>query len=164
MSREGFIYKKDRQGMVALYCLMGEALCMIQHLEDALSHSLALKQSAKYPNNMLRDESNKALEKYRRYTLGQAVSLAKKHGLYHDKLQDVINDLLIERNWLIHKCIDDLYNSARKEGLFHRIKNISSNAVIIKHDIEVDLVAFSELRGMDMSRVRAAIKQYYDDN
>ena len=47
-------YKKKsaNQDEINLYCLVGEALCMVQHLEDALSHSITLKKDVKKPYSM----------------------------------------------------------------------------------------------------------------
>jgi hypothetical protein len=45
-----------------------------------------------------------------------------------------------------------------KDKLFHRIKTISNNAEMLQRTIEDDLIEFSESVGVDMSRVRAAIK------
>ena len=42
----------------------------------------------------------------------------------------------------------------------NRIKTISDDAKRLQETIEADLIAFSESVGVDMSRVRAYIKQY----
>lgn len=46
------------------------------------------------PSNIPKEEANKALEKYRPYTLSRAVKLAKKEELYSDILQKDLEDFL----------------------------------------------------------------------
>ena len=45
-----------RKDIASLYCLIGEAVCMIQHLEGALSHSITLKKDVKYPHTFAKDK------------------------------------------------------------------------------------------------------------
>ena len=79
--------KPANQDEIKLYCLIGEALCMVQHLEDALSHSITLKKDVKTPYSMPLKKANELLEGYRFYTLGQAIKLAKKEILYPEPLK-----------------------------------------------------------------------------
>jgi len=151
------------QDITALYFLIGEAVFMIQHLEGALSISITLKKDVKHPGSMSKEEANNRLKKHQSLTLGQAVNLAKKNGLYSDIYSD-LNALSEERNWLIHKFVNhnlnDMHASSTRDGLFHRIKTISNKANMLQRAIETDLLEFSELKGIDTSRVRVAIKQY----
>ncbi|HAU1059750.1 TPA: hypothetical protein F8V25_13610 [Legionella pneumophila] len=71
---------------VNLYSLIGESLCTIQFLEDALNHSIILKNDVKTPYSVSLKKANELLDGYRTYTLGRAVKLAKKKGLYHESL------------------------------------------------------------------------------
>lgn len=158
-------YKKKpaNRDEINLYCLIGEALCMVQHLEDALSHSITLKKEVKKPYSMPLKKANELLEKYRFYTLGQAINLAKKEIIYPESLLQDLGIFLSERNWLVHKCMlqnrDDMYSGTDKHKLFHRIKNVTEKARILLQSVEMDLMDFSLLNGFDMSGVRAAMQR-----
>jgi hypothetical protein len=158
--------KPANQDEIKLYCLVGEALCMVQHLEDALSHSITLKKEVKKPYSMPIKKANEFLEKYRFYTLGQAIKLAKKEGKYTGLLLQELEIFLSERNWLVHKCMpqnrNDMYSETSKNRLFHKIKNITEQAQALLQRIEEELINFSSSNDLDMSGVRAAIQKYYE--
>ncbi|CEG55698.1 hypothetical protein [Legionella fallonii] len=97
--------KPASQDEITLYCLMGEALCMVQHLKDAISHSITLTRDVKKLRSIPFEMANKHLDKYHSYTLGQAINLAKKEGIYPESLQQTLDNFLLERNWLVHKCM-----------------------------------------------------------
>lgn len=161
-------YKKKpaNQDEINLYCLVGEALCMVQHLEDALSHSITLKKEVKKPYSMHLNKANELLEKYRFYTLGKAINLARKEAIYPESLFQDLEVLLTERNWLVHKCMsqnrDDMYSEVGKNKLFLKIKNITEMARMLLQSIEKDLMDFSSLNGLDMAGVRSAIQKHYE--
>lgn len=73
-----FKQKITQQDGKSLYCLIGEAMCMIQHLERALSTSITLKKDVQYPLRISKEEANKILKKYSSFTLGKAIKIAKK--------------------------------------------------------------------------------------
>jgi hypothetical protein len=67
-------YKQASPEELKLFTLVGEALCAIQHLEDALSHSMVLKKT----KPRIRAEADKLLEEHRSFTLGEAIKNSKK--------------------------------------------------------------------------------------
>lgn len=146
---------------------MGEALCMVQHLEGAISCSITLKNDVRHTNNVSKEEANRILENYRSVPLGKALRIAKQKMLYSHTLQNELDALLKERNWLVHKCIiynlDDMFIPSSKEKLFQRIKMVSNEAKRLQYAIEDDLIEYSESIGMDMSMVRAEINQVLDE-
>lgn len=158
--------KPANQDEIKLYCLIGEALCMVQHLEDVLSHSITLKKDVKIPFSMPLKKANELLEEYHFYTLGQAIKLVKKEGIYPESLLQNLDIFLLERNWLVHKCMrqnrDDMYSETSMHNLFHRIKNITEKAHTLLQSIEADLIDFSSSNGLDMSGVRAVMQKYYE--
>lgn len=155
--------KPASQQELTLYCILGEAICAIQHLEDALSHSIAIKKS----KTRKRSEGNKLLEEHRSYTLGRAIGIAEKAGLFPEPLQEQLKELLSERNWLVHKSIahnrDDWDLNISREKLILRIKSITTQAHNLQQSIEGDLIEFAEANGVDMSLVKAEIKKHYAD-
>jgi len=154
-----------KQDIASLYCLIGEAVCMIQHLEGALSHSITLKKDVKCPHTFAKDMADKFLKQNQRYTLGRAIQLASEKKLYPETLFSELRAFLNKRNWLIHSFVsnnmDDMHTTPNRVQLFLRIKDISSKARELQQAIENDLIEFSESVGVDMSRVRAVMEQLY---
>lgn len=159
--------KPASQDEIAIYCLIGEAICAVQHVEDVLSHSIALKKDVKEPFSVPKPEANRILEKYRSLTLGKAVGLSKKEQLYSEPLLQELEKFLVERNWLVHKSVilnRDVWDMNVSRGtLLRTIKGISARAGKIYHAIEEDMMEFSEAKGLDMSRIRAEKRKHYDN-
>lgn len=147
------------QQELSLYCYVGEAISAVQHVEDAISHSIALKKS----KTRLKSEGDKLLEKHRSYTLGKAINIAAKECLFPGPLQKALGEFLIERNWLVHKSIahsrDDWNLNISIESIIYRAKAITTQAHNLQLLIEDDLIGFCETNGADMSRVKAEIKK-----
>ena len=158
---EKYRFKPASQRELSLYCFVGESVCAVQHVEDALSHSIVMKKE----KPRLRPEADRLLEEHRLYTLGKAVKIAEQASLYPDSLLQQLKEFLSERNWLIHKSIaqarDEWDLNISREKLFCRIKAIITQAQKLLQLIEEDMIEFSEANGVDMSRVRAEIKKHY---
>jgi len=154
-------FKPASQQELLLYCFVGESVCAAQHVEDALSHSIVLKN--KKPR--LRSEADQLLEKHRSYTLGKAIKITEQANLYPKPLQQQLKKFLSERNWLIHKSIaqgrDGWDLNISREKLICRIKAITTQAQGLIQLIEEDLIEFSEANGVDMSRVKDEINRHY---
>lgn len=158
--------KAANQDEITLYCLIGEAVCYLQNLEGALSILITLKMNVKYPNRMSKQEADVFLKKNYRLTLGDAIEKAKKNSLYSDALFNDLDLLKEERNWLVHRLlqqnVDDIKEVSKREKLFQRIKAISNEANRFQLALETDLIEFSRSVNVDMSGVLAEIKQYYE--
>lgn len=146
------------QDEVTLYCFIGEALCKIQIVEQALNHSITLKMNPAET----KERADKFLKDCQSYTLGKAIKVAIKEKLYSLSLQDELNVFLEQRNWLVHKAMfesqNDLNTENKKEELFHKIKSISDKAESIQHEIEYDMINFCSSKGKDMSKILALLK------
>lgn len=158
---EKYRFKPASQQELSLYCFVGESVSAIQHVEDALSHSIVLKKT----KPQLKSEADRHLEKHRTYTLGKAINITDQASLYPKSLQQELNKFLSERNWLIHKSIaqgrDEWDLNISREKIITRIKTITTQAQKLLQLIEEDLIEFSEVNGVDMSRVRAEIHKHY---
>lgn len=158
---EKYRFKPASQQELSLYCFVGESVCAVQHVEDALNHSIVLKKT----KPRLRSEGDRLLEKHRSYTLGKAIKIAEHASLYPVSLQQELKEFLSERNWLIHKSIaqgrDEWDLNISREKLFRRIKAVTTQAQKVLQLIEEDLIEFSEANGVDMTWVRAEINKYY---
>lgn len=154
--KENLLSIPANQVETTLYCYMGEALCNIQHVEQALSHLIALKT---HPVN--KEDADKALTKNLSYTLGKALKLGQDQALYPSSLQEDLNSFLEMRNWLIHKAIVEirecLYMDTKRDAFFKKIKSITIQAHHIQHAIEMDMIEFCTARGKDMSDALAMV-------
>ena len=149
------------QEEVVLFTMMGQALLNIQVLEECLSASITLKVDVGYPRKLSKAEANEKLKhRLRKYTLGNAIKEAAAKKLYADYIHLALEDFLQERNWFTHRIVDDFYTLSKWGVLFARIKSIADEAHRIQRAIEYDLISFSEANGLDMSDVRATIKQW----
>ena len=86
-----------------LYERMGEAICQIQILEQALTHCLTLKLNP----DVGESEANIFLSQQQRNTFGTVIRLAEKKGAYSEELQKALEELLDQRNWLVHHAMRD---------------------------------------------------------
>lgn len=135
-----------------LYARMGEAVCKIQILEQALSHSITVKLNP----DVNESDANVFLSKQQSLTLGTVVKLASKEGAYSYKLQKALEELLAERNWLVHKAMLDSQKENKiviVESILKRIKSIADNAENLQLILEWDLIEFAQSKGRNMSRV-----------
>lgn len=135
---------------------------MAQIMEEALSHSVALKMGP----NSTRKEADERLNGYLSDPLGTVIKLARKESLLPEPLQKVLETFRSERNWLVHKCVQikefERFESNKTE-LFQRIAAISKKAQILQRSLEEDMVEYCTSKGKDMSGVRAAIQKYYEE-
>jgi hypothetical protein len=143
---------------VVLLALMGQALLNIQVLEDALSRSITLKADVGHPGKVSRAEVDELLKKRQALTLGKAIGAASDKKLYDEELLRMLRALLEDRNWFVHKSIDDFYTPIRRDALAIKLKAIAQEAHRLQRRIEDDLIVFSEANGLDMSGVRKALE------
>jgi hypothetical protein len=158
---EELVMKPASQDEIALYCFIGEALFKTQIVEQALSHSIALKTHSA----ALWQEAEKALAKTCGYTLGQAIKLALEKKLYPTSLLEELSSFLELRNWLVHKamaeCRVDIYLDVKNKAFLQKVKKISNDAYKLQHAIELDLLVFCESKGRDMSSSRVLLNERY---
>lgn len=147
------------QEAIFIFTLMGQSLLNLQVLEDTLSRSITLKVDVGHPRKVSRAEVDVLLKKRQSFTLGKAVGIAVQHKLYPDGLHAALRLLVEERNWFIHKSVDDFYISPRREALVSRLKNIEREAHRLQRAVEEDLIMYSEHNGLDMTAVREAMNK-----
>jgi hypothetical protein len=154
-------FKKASGKEISLYTLLGESLCAVQILEDALSYSIVLKKTE--PNQKKKAED--LLKKQSLYTFGKAINIAKKESLLPKHLENELSNLLEERNWLIHESITNDKNNYKSDSffnkLFERTKAITLKAQKLQISIEMDLIEYSEKKGIDMSKVKNEMNKHY---
>ena len=115
---------------------MGEALGAAQLIEDALSYAISMKKDLKDAGRVSKAEDDEHLKKYRKYTLGDAIKLVKKEKLFDKNLEQKLDQIRGDRNWLIHRslyqALDSSYDNMSfehcKDELYIRIKTITHDA------------------------------------
>lgn len=128
-------------------------------MEDGISHSITIKKNA----TATRVEADEALEEQPRYTLGKAVHLADREGLFPARLQNQLKDFYHRRNWLIHQSMLE-YLTARTQNketitMTKKIKAIANDVEVSMLAIERDMIKYFESNGRDMSKVHAALEE-----
>lgn len=144
--------KPANQEDILLYARMGEAVCKIQILEQALSYSTTVKLNPDANEN----DANAFLSKQQSYTLGKVIKVAAKERVYSHSLQKSLEELLVERNWLVHHAMLDSHNGTKivlTEIIEKRIKTIADNAEQIQLLLEWDLIDFAQSKGRNMSKI-----------
>lgn len=142
---------------VELFACMGQALFILQVLEDALSHYIALRKDMDLSKKTPIEEANEYLDKYRSLTLGQALGLVRTQKLLSPSLLLELGNLKEERDWLVHKCMHEnlkgkLCNISHcKESLIYRIRLISSEATRLNGEINIAFLDYAESQGIDIS-------------
>jgi hypothetical protein len=137
---------------IMFFARMGEAVCKVQILEQALSHSITVKLNPDVNEN----EVNVFLTKQQGYTFGKVVKLAATESVYPEKLQKALEELLAERNWLIHHAMLDSQKGNRiviSETIVKRMISIADNAEKLQLLLEWDLIDFAQLKGRNMSNI-----------
>lgn len=144
--------KQANQEQMWLYARMGEAICQIQILEQALSHCLTVKLNP----DVKESEANGFLLQQQRNTFGNVVRLAAKKGAYPEDLQKALEELLDQRNWLVHHAMRDSQQENRivvTEPILEKIKSITDKAEKLQQLLEWDLIDFSASKGRNVSRL-----------
>lgn len=144
--------KQADQEQIFLYARMGEAICQIQILEQALSHCLTVKLNPSAEES----EANTFLLKQQRNTFGNVVRLAAEKSVYSDTLQKALEELLLERNWLVHHAMRDSQQGNRiivMEPFLQKVKSITDKAERLQQLLEWDLIYFSESKGRNVSNL-----------
>ena len=151
--------KASEKEMLLYYCL-GEALCAVQIIEDALSHSIVIKKTE--PSQ--KKEADNLLKRQRFYTFGKAINIAKKEALIPEFLIIELSDLLKERNWLIHESLienkDEFLTDSFFKKLSEKTKDISLKANKLQIKIELDLIQHAETKGIDLSEVKNKMNKH----
>lgn len=154
-------FKEASEKEKTLYCCLGESLCAVQMLEDALSHLIVLKKTEPHEKEV----ADKLLNKQQFYTFGRSIRIAKKESLLPKPLEIELTNLLEERNWLIHESLIGDKNNFKSDSffikLFERTEQISLKARKLQISIELHLIEYGEKKGINMSDVKNKMNKYY---
>lgn len=130
-----------REDVEQLYRLIGKAVWHLQHLENIVTSFTAFKiLQAKRAKGEKLSTANvaKVIEEQKKQTLGPLISTAKSHKTIPPRLAKRFDELLVERNWLIHKCVTDEYLSLRnqleKKRLFTHIDAFVEEVIALQNE------------------------------
>ncbi len=155
-------FKEASEKEKTLYGLMGESLCAVQILEDALSHLIVLKKTEPHEKK----KADNLLKEQEFHTFGRSIRIAKKESLLPMSLEVDLSNLLEERNWLVHESITKNKKDFKSESffikLFERTKQITLKAHELQISIELHLIEYCEKKGINMSKVKNEMNKYYN--
>lgn len=150
-----------------LFILIGQAVWCVQHLEDALSRSIALKIDLKdaAPGSVPRDKADSILLKRRRMTLGHAVNCTSKSAVYGRQIQNKLESFRKERDWLVHHLLykggEDMNIDEKREALFERISQVILDAVELQKLLRDDLEDFAVRKGMRRETIHSVAQREF---
>jgi len=98
---------------------VGFALWQLQELEGVTAQYFALSSQAK--KGMGLDAGNALLDKALKNTFGITIKQMSKAGILSAELQDRFDNLLSERNWLVHKSRADSRSAIHKREAMERV-------------------------------------------
>jgi hypothetical protein len=82
---------------------------------------------------------------------------ASEKCIYSDEIYFAMRGLLADRNWFIHKSMDDFYIPERRKNMATRLKAIALDSHKLQRLIEDDLIIYYESNGIDMSEVKQSL-------
>lgn len=149
-----------QQEMSAIYQLIGQSICDLQFLEDALNTLLALKIDIKAPGRVEKQDALAALKKHAKGTLGSSLKSLRDHAVMDAAFVERLTKFTEERNWLVHRSLENhsehLYTEAGHNAARRRLNAFIEEAVEIKCLIINEIALFAQSRGINTDQ--AALK------
>jgi hypothetical protein len=146
-----------------LYVLIGKAIWLLQHVEDALSTAITIKHEIKTRGSMSAAQAEAILAKHRGNTLGTSLRISWETGLFAAQLQGRLDKFREERDWLVHRSVHqngaDLYEDDKRLKVMCRIEAFSEEALALQKAVESDLEQFGEAQGLKKEWVLAHAQQ-----
>ena len=144
----------------ALYRKIGLGVWHLQHLEYALHVLLTTKVDVKVPGSMPAEAVRAAFHGHTRKTLGAALRTAKDNAALPQTLQSELDAFLTERNWLIHRSIDDhaegMFSEEGRRSAMTRLDQFVSEAQRLKELVIADFSAYAQSQGVSLSKATSA--------
>lgn len=134
------------------FALIGQGIWYLQHVESALATCIAVKGEIKEIGSVSQIDGNKILAKHRRNTLGTSIRIAKERGILSDELMRALGVFKEERDWLVHKSMnengDDLYLGGARHALLTRFEEFSDHARHLQKLIAKELEDYVVSKGI----------------
>lgn len=138
--------------LTLFFRLMGQGIWYLQHVEYALASCLTVKGEIKEPRSVDKDQAENILAKHCRNTLGTSIRLAEEMGVLSQKLMMTLYNFKIERDWLVHRSLnengDDLYTDAGREAILKRLSEFADQAKALQRLIAKELEDYVVEKGV----------------
>ncbi|HEY6803300.1 MAG TPA: hypothetical protein VI306_06955 [Pyrinomonadaceae bacterium] len=144
---------------------IGFALWQIQELESVAANYFVLLIQAQ--KGMGLEAGNLLIEKAKKKTFGATVRRLAEAGLLTSQLERRLNDLLAERNWLVHGSREASrsapYNDAAVTRLLDRIDGIAEQSLALLREIGELVEAFAKKHGTTEEYIAETSKHLLDE-
>ncbi len=149
-----------------LYRLIGRGVWHLQHLENVLASFILLKKlqkDKKSGTKISQSVLEAAQAKEREKTLGPLISSGKSEKCFPNELSEKFDSYLVERHWLIHKCVIEeflaLRNVNAKLALFTRIDNFANTSIHLQNELSSLFETWFTENGYNIDRAYAIADQ-----
>jgi hypothetical protein len=140
-----------------IFASIGKAIWHLQFLEDVLVTYVTMRLRIKRP--MPLEVATETLAKERKKTLGTLFRDAHGGGLVHGDVANAFRLLVDERNWLIHRsmdeCNDGLYRAVERESFLKRLNDLTEEAIRLKKQLYADATCWLSDQGVDVAKAEA---------
>lgn len=140
---------------------VGFALWQLQELEGVAAQYFVLLVQAK--KGMGIAEGNVLVEKAQAKTFGATLHQITKAGLISSQLKGRFENILAERNWLVHRSRSEsrnaIHNAKAMAALVARLEAMSDEALALLKHIDGETTAFVQQHGVSASYVAQVSKQ-----
>jgi len=150
--------------LTVFYSAIGEAIWLLQNLEDVLATYITMKHDISEPGSVTQEKAESLLKKNRKGTLGTLLKVAFENHIMPNELEERFRQFKEERDWLVHRCAhtnrEDLYSTKERHQLIYRIRAIGEESIALRKLTFKDLEQFSLSKGVDgnLARVMAISK------
>jgi hypothetical protein len=144
---------------------IGFAVWQIQELESVAANYFVLLVQAQ--KGMGVEAGNLLIEKAKKKTFGTTVRRLSEAGLLTSQLEGRLNDLLTERNWLVHGSREASrgapYNEAVAARLVDRLDAIAEKTIALLKEIGELVEAFAKKHGTTEEYIAQTSKRLLDE-
>jgi hypothetical protein len=148
-----------------ILCRIGFALWQIQELESVAAQYFVMLAEAK--KGMGLEAGNILIEKAQKKTFGTTIRRLAKAGLLTADLDRRLNDLLSERNWLVHKSRAASrgapYNDTIAAKLVDRLNAIAEQALALLKEIGQLVEQFAKKHGTTEEYINETSKRLLEE-
>lgn len=137
--------------LLVFYAAIGKSVWMLQNVEDALHVYVVLKTKVERPGGITEAEAELHLAKQRAHPLGRSLGMAENGNVLSHELHAELKEFKEERDWLVHRSIqdrDDLYVDGKREAMIKRIMELSEWALRLQKKICEELVTYGDSLGV----------------
>lgn len=156
---------KKADDLAELHQRVGFTLWQLQTLEEVAAQYFVLSTQA--TNGMGEMAGNALLSKARKSTFGGTIAKMAKSGVLDEKLHSKLLEILDQRNWLVHRSLNDSYYALQDYvallKLVTRIENIAREAMVLMKNIASLAEVFVKDRGISSMEIDRMTKELLDE-